>query len=725
MAKIDIDTDKNRAVVLDDDADPRVDAPGSDEKKKNPDADLVSWVVSRVGEWRDHRRATYEADWDRWERLWRGIWSASEKLRESERSKFVSPALSEAVENGASEIEEAVFGRGDFFDFQGEKSDAEALRRALERNKIALKEDLSQSEFAVNTSECIVNAAVYGTGIGEVIVESTERREIIPVPAEDGTFEADVQVQEVDYACLKPVNPRNFLIDPNARTVKDALGVAVEENVGLHLIQAGQESGEYNATKVAAATPVPELEADKQKDTAATSSDTAHVIRYYGLVPKHLLFPKDRTADLSMDEEDDGQDATGTEMVESIVVIANQEVLLKAVENPYLMKDRPIVAFQWDVVPGRFWGRGICEKGEMPQRVLDAEIRSRIDALGFTGSPMMGMDATRIPRGFKFEVKPGKSILTAGDPSQILKPFQFGQLDANTFQQGQMLDQMVQRATGSVSGNQLAQQAVGGEARSGAVSMSLSGVVKRNKRTLMRFIDQFFIPALKKLLWRNMQFAPGRYIPLNSTFVATTAVGIMQREYENLNLTQMLAAMQPGSPEHRLILAGVVQNTGLKDRQQIADLLKQAAQPQAAPPVDPMAAQIQQLTMQLQIAQLQAQIAETQARTMKLQAEAGLTVAKTQDIAVDNQLEAQSIAMKGIYNTPEEQMAAEFDRRLEAGRQMIEAQKLQEAAAARVSDERIVRMQTGADLAASRLDALGTVAQAAADVQTAQAQPVQ
>ena len=48
---------------------------------------------------------------------------------------------------------------------------------------------------------------------------------------------------------------------------------------------------------------------------------------------------------------------------------------LKAEANPYMMGDRPVVAFPWDIVPGRFWGRGVCEKGYNSQKALDTELR--------------------------------------------------------------------------------------------------------------------------------------------------------------------------------------------------------------------------------------------------------------------------------------------------------------------------------------------------------------
>ena len=78
-------------------------------------------------------------------------------------------------------------------------------------------------------------------------------------------------------------------------------------------------------------------------------------------------------------------------------------------ENPYMMPARPIVAFPWDVFPNRFWCRGVCEKWYTSQKALDTELRARIDAVAFTIPPMMAIDASRLSRGMKPEVRPGKS----------------------------------------------------------------------------------------------------------------------------------------------------------------------------------------------------------------------------------------------------------------------------------------------------------------------------
>ena len=723
MAQKRIQAEAQEAVVISSDEDL-----AKDEAKtpKSSDDVLVEWVMTRIDKWRTHRDTNYQLQWDMYERLWRAIYSDEEKTRKTERSKIISPALSESVENSCAEIEEAVFGRGDFFDMWPEARDTKIDRAALDANEVLFKEDLARTDFTGQCSEIITNGAVYGTGIGEIVLEKKIVREVsMTVPEVDPKTGQPMggpkpAVIEKEYECpvMKSVNPRNFIIDPAARCVDDALGVAVEEDVGSHIIRQGIAAGDYQDAKdIGTGSPEVDIKPDPQVENPWTE-DVVPVIRYYGLVPKDLLFPKNKTEELFPETvSDDDKDPISGEMVEARIVIAHGEHLLMAKENPDMMQDRPVVAYQWDIIPGRFYGRGVCEKGATSQKLLDAELRSRMDALAYVAAPMMALDASRLPRGFKFEVYPGKTLLLSGDPTQILKPFKFGELDQNSVAQVQMLDSMVQRATGSVDASQMAQQGVSGQARSGAVSMALAPIVKRNKRTMMRYVDRFLVPAMRKLMVRYMQYdaGPGRYTPVNFRFNISSTMGIMQREYESASLAQVLSSMQPNTSEHLLILKGLVANSGMQDRDAIMAALDQKLQKiqsaEQAPPVDPNAQPAMDPVM-LALAQADAklELAKKAAETAKLRAQARLYDAQTVSERLEPTLEAQKIALKGIYKTPEEQIDEEFDRRMRVAETKLETARVMNDRAEMHSNERIAESQERAAIAGAMAEA-GAAAQ--------------
>ena len=65
---------------------------------------LASWLSERLDTWKNHRDQNYQKKWDEYYRLWRGIWAESDKLRDSESSRLINPALQQAVESTVSEL---------------------------------------------------------------------------------------------------------------------------------------------------------------------------------------------------------------------------------------------------------------------------------------------------------------------------------------------------------------------------------------------------------------------------------------------------------------------------------------------------------------------------------------------------------------------------------------------------------------------------------------------
>jgi hypothetical protein len=311
---------------------------------------------------------------------------------------------------------------------------------------------------------------------------------------------------------MKPVQMKNFLIDPVATCVNSALGVAIDEFVPAHTVVELQEKGVYLPGPIGSAAQDEDIEPDPEL-SVVPYQDKVRLLKYFGLVPRHLLEQAQR-GELDEDEEivdlleEPPEASDESYWVEAIVVIANEgQTVLKVEENPYMMQDRPVVAFQWDIVPGLFWGRGICEKAYNSQKALDAEIRGRIDALALTTFPMLAMDATRIPRGHKPQVRPGKMLLTNGNPKEVINEFNFGNVNQITFAQAAELQKMVQQSTGAVDSSGIT-GAINGEATAAGISMSLGAIIKRQKRTLVNFQEDFWIPFVEKAAWRYMQFNP-------------------------------------------------------------------------------------------------------------------------------------------------------------------------------------------------------------------------
>jgi hypothetical protein len=649
------------------------------EEPTESEKELTSWVTQHIVRWRDHRDANYMDLWLEYERVFRGIWAAEDKTRESERSRIISPATQQAIETRHAEIMEAIFGQGEFFDISDDVLDVDGNPLDVEQIKVQLHEDFKRDKIKKAIDQIELMAEIYGTGIGELIVK-TEKQYIPATQAIPGIANAAaIGVQEKDRVAvkIKPVNPKNFLIDPNADSIDDALGVAIEKYVSIHKIVEGIERGIYKKVDITTASEDEDLEVTQ--DLKTYQDDKVKLITYYGLVPKEYLDGEESDEYEELFPEGSKADDYSN-MVEAIIVIANDSILLKAEANPYMMKDRPVVAYQDDTVPGRFWGRGTAEKAYNMQKAIDGQLRAHMDSLALTTAPMIAMDATRLPRGAKFEIKPGKAILTNGAPSEILYPFKFGQTDNNAAAAAQNFERMLLQATGTVDSAGMPSN-VPRDAGAGGMSMAMAGIIKKYKRTLSNFQEDFMIPFINKAAFRYMQFDSERYPSVDMTFIPTATLGILAREFEQQQMIGLLQTLGPNTPVLPLILKGILQNSSLSNRGELMKALDQMSQPN---PQAQEAAQQQQMA-QMQLAQ--AQVADLQSKAQKQADEAQKTMIEAQMIPEEHRVKVVQAAATNLDN------GDDFEKRLKLADMMLKEKQVNLKAADIASNERIASLQ--------------------------------
>ena len=615
---------------------------------------VEDWVMEKCDSWRDHFDNNYQDRFEEYNRLWRGQFSAEDRTRDSERSQIVSPALQQAVESAVAEIEEATFGRGRFFDIKDDLRDGEPQDVVYLREQ--LNKDFKQNKARKGVAECLINAAVYGTGIAEIVLQEEKEMKPASQPIMEGQMQAvGVNIADRTVCKLRPVLPQNFLIDPVATSIEEAIGVAIDEYVPYHQVELLQESGVYKDVDITFAYQDSDLDPDPE--LTDQPDEKVRLTKYYGLVPKYLV----------QDEEDFEIEDEDGHYIECIIVISNGGTLLKVERNPYMMGDRPVIAFPWDIVPGRFWGRCICEKGYNSQKALDAELRARIDALALTVHPMMAMDATRLPRGARPEVRPGKILLTNGDPREVLQPFNFGQVNQITFAQANELQKMVQTATGAIDSAGIP-GSINGEATAAGISMSLGAIIKRHKRTLINFQESFLIPFVTKVAHRYMQFEPEIYPVNDYKFEVISSLGIIAREYEVTQLVQLLQTMGSDSPLYPVLIQSIIDNMNISNREQLIQVIQQASQP------NPEQQQAAQAAQQVQLAFQQSQTNALNGQAAESQARANKIVQETKAIPVELENDRIKAVATNLKAGTEDDK--EFERRMKVTDKLLEERRL-------------------------------------------------
>ena len=655
-----------------------------EEEVTQSDRELVAFVVDHCDKWRDWRDTNYETKWDEYERIYYGIWSAEDRTRDSERSKIISPATRQAVDNRVAETMEGFAGSGKLFEITDDGLDQE--RTDVELMQSLLIEDTHNNAYINNVSSIVKLAEIYGTGVGEVLVKTEMERVPTTQPMPESEMAAvGVTEQQKVTVKIKPVNPRNLLIDPNADAINDSMGVAVEEYVSMYQIVQGIESGIYRKVDIE-----PHYEGDdldpSHVESTTYEDDKVKIIRYYGLVPQEYLeeIQEEGEEVVNLFPDESSADRLSG-LVEAIVVIANDGTLLKAERSPYMMEDRPIIAYRPEVRPGRFYGVGTVEKGYNMQKAIDAQLRSHMDSLALTTAPMMGIDATRLPRGMKFEVRPGKNILTNGNPAEILQPFKFGSTDASNYETAKGFEAMLLQATGTLDSAELVKSAAGGGGQNNGMGMSLamSAIVKKNRVAMASFQDDFIIPMVKKVAYRYMQFDPDRYPMQDFKFTTLSSIGAITKEHEQQQLIGLMQTLGPDSPIVPIILRSIISTSSLVNKEELMMQLDQMSQP------DPQAQEMQQQAQQLQMGLVQAQANELNARAQESAADAQEAQARAQKLLVeasllDDKVKADLVrSLSANINTRDKN---EFDKRVKAAEMILKEREME-------SNEKIVSQQ--------------------------------
>jgi len=201
----------------------------------------------------------------------------------------------------------------------------------------------------------------------------------------------------------------------------------------------------------------------------------------------------------------------------------------------------------------------------------------------------------------------------------------------------------------------------------GGMSMMQASFIKRSKRTMQNVERQFLDPLIKKAIWRYVQFDGQRY-PQDLEFSVNATMGIMAKEVENQQLTQMMGYVPPESPAHSILLKAIFDNTASAGKKELSQAIQ--AQMQGPSPEEQQMQQMQQ-QMQMQAAKLEllakelenqkveAEIAEIRAKTLHTEIKADLEDDKVEIAAANTAIGAENARIKREGNISKEQVERE------------------------------------------------------------------
>lgn len=582
---------------------------------------IVGEIIGDVSDWRKVRDDIFEAVWDEYYAKWRGFWMPEHKNYKTERSKLISPLTSMAVDITTAEIVESVFGREYFIDLPDDYADQQKEDMEFVRNMLV--EELKNQDFVDEFALTALNGALYGTGIMkiQVYVES----EKVPDRGADGKLIAATRERVV----INPVciDPDQFVPDPSVRSIDKMKGCAHEFMMPLHLIRQRQDDGTYYRDVSVGAWDMARMhrnKGDAEGEFIDTKNDAAFITEYYGIIPKNLLVELEAEQNgVTLDPE--VLDAVEGD-VEVIATIANETHLLRIIENPLITGERLICSYQHESVSGRFWGRGVAEKGASIQRAMDAEMRARIDGLAWSNNPMFAGDLTRLPPGSNLSAWPGKFWGTRGNPAEIIQEFKISGPDQTSFAHMADLERMGQQATGALDTMSMRNGMRDETATGGA--LAASGFIKRSKRTMYN-IEGFMNRLIRRVVRLKMQYQPHLYKE-DYNFSVRGTMGIMARELEQKFLVNLVSVLGPESPASMPIIQAVFEHSGSPVKSDVLAKLREMENKKPTPEEEAARA------ASLKIPVLQANKLEAEVR--KLYEEADLKDAQADKLRADGGL---------------------------------------------------------------------------------------
>jgi len=212
--------------------------------------------------------------------------------------------------------------------------------------------------------------------------------------------------------------------------------------------------------------------------------------------------------------------------------------------------------------------------------------------------------------------------------------------------------------------------AVSRDAGQGGISMATASIIKKYKRTLVNFQEDFMIPFITKAAYRYMQFDPERYPTVDMKFIPTAALGIIAREHEQQQFIALLQTLGPNTPVLPIILKGIMANSSLSNRFELIQMLDEMSKP------DPQAQQMQQAQAELAMQAAQAQIAVQTTQAEQNRAEAAKLLTETQ--LMPQEVQAKTLAAT-TKNLPDNDVLAEkeFNKRVKIAELMLKEKDIE------------------------------------------------
>lgn len=431
---------------------------------------IAEYVQAQYKKWKD-ARSSLETKWLEQYRLWRCVADPQDKTRTSERSDIKMPAIKEAVTNFTNSMMQIVFATEPYFDLQ--PNHADNVRPTMLKQYMHWLFD--KEKFTAKAKLFFTEQGIYGTGFSRVrsYVETkqrvqttrTNRPQLNPITMQVENVEETTRERlETDYTrpCFEPLSIYNVFAPPQATGVQpgEAEGVVIRTTYTPAGIAQLRDRGVIEILPEEDATGSPNDSTDtlrtrlQYSGIASTDAgnDPIEVLEYYGWIPPEVLKEAGMLGgpeSLDLTNPEDTDEPSKFEGRELVVIVCDSKVLNPStLEPPFGITERPLMMDRFEQVPGEFYGIGIAEIANGPQKALNAVVRSRIDNKALAINQVFAADRRKLTSGQDLGVYPGKFFLTEGNPKDVINQFTIQDVTSGTYQDAAEYERYIRSAHG-------------------------------------------------------------------------------------------------------------------------------------------------------------------------------------------------------------------------------------------------------------------------------------
>ena len=473
---------------------------------------LKEWVLKhyQVGKafWQP-----YQDDWKQIKKEYEGIYLPE---KEWYQSNIIVPTLKKVVRALCSHYMGILLSKGaESFDIApGEESDKD--NATLLRYKIIY--DLTTLEIERKMLPILQNFVLYGYAVGYVPWKHT-------VEKQRTGKTAIKEVVTFDGPDLQCVDLQKLYTDPNCKDLS-SWKIYQKDDVPIHYLkQKEKEDVFFN---------VDELKQSIYPDSNRENKheDKVELLEYHGLIPKALL---DGKTD-SLVEPNPFDD----EYVQGIVVLANQEVVIRASEYPYWCNDI-FVAFTNDHMIDEIVGKGVGEDIKALAPMLTNLYNKLCDCINIITNPMYEVSKGYLGRGKTILSRPGRMlrVKAIGSIKQIDTTAQAASLSKLQELIG-MIDKIIEELTGATP----QVMPTGDKKDVHSTATGLQMMTQQSMQPINSKVKFYLEPPMRKILGiiyrHNIQH-----------FKKENAVRILGEKASKFNLTEITRAdiMMKGNPD--------------------------------------------------------------------------------------------------------------------------------------------------------------------------------